>query len=314
MYNQYQQTTKFNDLISRLNGILLVNPKDIYDNFFNLYTAMEGGLDNWGIILNQSRTIKTRNLLKNRFGVFKSSYYPNNFDGRQLTLPAGITYPQNFGKQTIQFNTVGTNTATLTNTYQTVYQAIYNALNATTTTPVYLNPVGNSDIIQFIQINTTAFQKTGTVDNTGTITINTTGTPQLNTRYYVLGGATPVPIDLNTRWGNFASTEAIVTLQDFQYRPLLVFLYLGYVLNRSVNACLISVNTYLSQIYGAGKYCEIEENTVLYGRNTFIYKFNFILNEIDFSLFRYNKILLRPAGINYEIQERTQSGKQIARY
>ena len=56
-YIQYQNAPKFNALLTQLTNYLTIPIDQFYTDYFNLLTATTQGLDNWGIILNETRNI-----------------------------------------------------------------------------------------------------------------------------------------------------------------------------------------------------------------------------------------------------------------
>jgi hypothetical protein len=57
LYLQYQKAARLKALIDQLSPILTIAENDFYTNFFNIETCNGDGLDNWGSILGQSRSI-----------------------------------------------------------------------------------------------------------------------------------------------------------------------------------------------------------------------------------------------------------------
>lgn len=72
LYLQYQKATRLKALIDQLSPILTIAENDFYTNFFNIETCNGDGLDNWGIILGQSRSIAVPNY-DNVVGFYKDT-------------------------------------------------------------------------------------------------------------------------------------------------------------------------------------------------------------------------------------------------
>lgn len=87
LYVEYQNGTKWNDLLRKLTDYLTLPIDQFYTDFFDLRTCTTQGLDNWGRILNQSRNIYFYNYNENIFG----------FDTGIPADPLDTGYPQNFG-------------------------------------------------------------------------------------------------------------------------------------------------------------------------------------------------------------------------
>ncbi len=85
MFIQYQNAPKFLDLLQRLTVYLNIPIKQFYEHFFDLRTADDQGLENWGKILNQSRTIPVPD--------FTSVF---GFDNGTPPSPLSTGYPQNY--------------------------------------------------------------------------------------------------------------------------------------------------------------------------------------------------------------------------
>lgn len=84
IYVQYQKATKLQNLLAGLRPNLIINEDDFRQNFFNIYTCGDTGLNNWGRILQRSRTIAVPDK-KNVFGF-----------GDITGLPPDGAYPQNY--------------------------------------------------------------------------------------------------------------------------------------------------------------------------------------------------------------------------
>jgi hypothetical protein len=84
LYVQYQKAVRLQQLVTDLEPNLVVDAQAFYDNFFNILTCGSDGLDNWGLLLDRSRTIPVP-ALDNVFGF-----------GDVLGLPVAPTYPQNY--------------------------------------------------------------------------------------------------------------------------------------------------------------------------------------------------------------------------
>ena len=57
IYVQYEKATRLQALVTQLSPILTIDEDDFYNDFFHLETCDANGLDNWGVILGQSRSI-----------------------------------------------------------------------------------------------------------------------------------------------------------------------------------------------------------------------------------------------------------------
>lgn len=86
MYVQFQNAPKFRGLLSELQDYLVFPIDDYYEEYFNIATCNTEGLNNWGRILNQARSI----LVYDYSGVF-------GFNNGVAPVPIDTGYPQNFG-------------------------------------------------------------------------------------------------------------------------------------------------------------------------------------------------------------------------
>jgi hypothetical protein len=113
-YVQYQNAPKFTQLLNLLAGYLLIPIELFYATYFNLQTAGTQGLNNWGVILNQSNNILvTQNI--NRYG----------FENGSPPSPIDVGYPQNFGHGNFSNDT---QTTILSNDeYRVLLQFIYSS-------------------------------------------------------------------------------------------------------------------------------------------------------------------------------------------
>lgn len=103
-------------------------------------------------------------------------------------------------------------------------------------------------------------------------------------------------VETNSLWGNFAVTTTTDILTNADYRKLLKFIYLGYVTDRSITSILNTVNWYCQNQYpNTGRWCNIIETTKPNPQVRF--NFNFLLDDIEIQLFKYNDLLPRPAGV-----------------
>lgn len=89
MFIQYQNAPKFKSILEKLSVYLTIPIEEFYQHYFNIETADTQGLDNWGKILNQSRTIQTPDLTS-IFG----------FDTGVPPSPLTTGYPQNYNNGT----------------------------------------------------------------------------------------------------------------------------------------------------------------------------------------------------------------------
>ena len=184
MYIQYQNAPKFTQLLSSLVTYLTIPIDQFYEHFFDLRQCDTQGLNNWGKILNQTRTVLAYNYAQT-FGFYTG----------EANLSTTV-YPQNFGH--------------------------------------------------------------GSFFSTSTDTIT-------------------------------------VTLNDYQYRQLLLLLWQSYCVDCSLVSCANVINEYIQNQYNNPDYrCDIIE-----GSMSFTYKFNFALAPWEIALFELNQILPKPAGIKY---------------
>lgn len=83
LYLQYQKAIKLKSLIEQLTPILSIDEDAFYNDFFNILTCKSDGLDNWGVILGQSRGIVVPDVSQ-VFGFYKTddawSPPPKNFN------------------------------------------------------------------------------------------------------------------------------------------------------------------------------------------------------------------------------------------
>jgi|GEM_PF-5184550 hypothetical protein len=89
MFIQYQDAPNFKTLLQSLSAYLTIPIDDFFYHYFNLDTADTQGLDNWGIILNQGRTIQSPDYTS----VF-------GFDTGIPPSPLATGYPQNYNNGT----------------------------------------------------------------------------------------------------------------------------------------------------------------------------------------------------------------------
>mgnify|MGYP001609857892 CR=1 FL=1 len=84
IYIQYDKAENLNNLISELKPNLIIDAELFRENFFNIYTCGTTGLNQWGLLLNRSRTIFVRDYSKT-FGF-----------GDSMGLPPEPDYPRNY--------------------------------------------------------------------------------------------------------------------------------------------------------------------------------------------------------------------------
>lgn len=87
IYVQYSNAVKLKGLLEGLYPYLTINPYEFYTDFFNIETCNAQGLDNYGLMLNQSRQIRS---------VSSGSYYQKFGFGQDGYTPPVNEYPQNF--------------------------------------------------------------------------------------------------------------------------------------------------------------------------------------------------------------------------
>lgn len=85
IYLQYQNSPKLINLSEKISNSLLFKNWNFPDDYLNIKTANTAGLDNWGKILNQPRTVNSGLAYPKVFG-FDDGIKPQNTDD----------YPQNF--------------------------------------------------------------------------------------------------------------------------------------------------------------------------------------------------------------------------
>lgn len=89
IFIQYQNSPNINALVEQLKENLTISADDFFNNYFYIETCVSDGLDNWGRILNRSRTVEVDVSFDNVFG-FDTGVPP----------PTPGAYPQNFGHGT----------------------------------------------------------------------------------------------------------------------------------------------------------------------------------------------------------------------
>ena len=89
IYIQYQNSDKLKLLINGITNNLFFDDTQFVKDFLNIKTATSEGLNLWGIILNQSRNIKSNEIYNSVFG-FNIGIVP----------PDDKKYPQNFNHGT----------------------------------------------------------------------------------------------------------------------------------------------------------------------------------------------------------------------
>lgn len=86
IFLQFSNSENINKLTENLAPLLTIDPEVFRETYFDIYTCEKEGLDNWGRILNISRSITVINVYNGVFGFGRKEYYP---------IPA-TGYPQNF--------------------------------------------------------------------------------------------------------------------------------------------------------------------------------------------------------------------------
>jgi len=86
LYIQFSNAKNLQKLEEELLPYLTINEEEFRQTYFDIETCDKNGLDNWGIILNISRTVLIGNASDGVFGFGQQSMYPVPPDG----------YPQNF--------------------------------------------------------------------------------------------------------------------------------------------------------------------------------------------------------------------------
>ena len=117
-YTQYNNAPKLNDLINQFYSLNSLNQYalEYYNNVFNLDTAIGTGLDFWGIVLNQSRVVRS----------FVST---GLFGFGTPDLGAGGEYPQNFDNGNFgSFESNATNTTLGDDDYRRILKIRYRSL------------------------------------------------------------------------------------------------------------------------------------------------------------------------------------------
>lgn len=85
IYLQYQNSPKLQSLVQKSANALLFKDFDFSEQYLNIQTANTDGLNSWGIILNQSRTVRSGLAYDGVFG----------FDDGEIITDT-TSYPQNF--------------------------------------------------------------------------------------------------------------------------------------------------------------------------------------------------------------------------
>jgi hypothetical protein len=85
IYYQYANSPKVISLVQKTANAMLFKDIDFVTDYLNIRTASTAGLDNWGIILNQPRTVRSGLAYAGVFG-FGDGVIPTDT----------TTYPQNF--------------------------------------------------------------------------------------------------------------------------------------------------------------------------------------------------------------------------
>lgn len=143
---------------------------------------------------------------------------------------------------------------------------------------------------------------TAGLDNWGRI-LNQSRTITYQNYDYIFGFdvGESAPTDVKTYPQNFehgcffAFNGQTSQLDDEQFRVLLRFAYFNQTIDCSIGACVFVTNYYAQQS-GAGHQCKIVESSM-----SFTYEFNYTLQSWEWILFKINKILPKPAGIDYTV-------------
>lgn len=85
MYAQYKNSPTFINLVQKFSNALLFKDVDWIEDYLSIGDATTEGLDNWGIILNQSRIVNSGGIYDGVFGMFNGDIITDD-----------TSYPQNF--------------------------------------------------------------------------------------------------------------------------------------------------------------------------------------------------------------------------
>jgi len=100
--------------------------------------------------------------------------------------------------------------------------------------------------------------------------------------------------------GSFFSTSnriVKIKLNDTQYRIVLLLQYAKYTSDMSMASCTAIVNNYIQFTYEDPTYkCTVKDNHLAVN-----YHFNYSLSAQEVALFKINKLLPKPAGIEYSV-------------
>ncbi len=115
MYAQYKNSPTFINLVQKFSNALLFKDVDWINDYLSIETATTEGLDNWGIILNQSRIVNSGGIYDGVFGMFNGDIITDD-----------TSYPQNFFNSNF-YNINYAPTIALNNTqYSALLMLIYN--------------------------------------------------------------------------------------------------------------------------------------------------------------------------------------------
>ena len=103
IYSQYSNSEKLKKLINGITDELIFDDVQFDDDYLNIHTASTEGLNNWGLILNQGRSVRSYEAYDGIFGFDTGTIPP---DDKQ--------YPQNFNHGTF-FNELYCPTVDLNN-------------------------------------------------------------------------------------------------------------------------------------------------------------------------------------------------------
>lgn len=137
IYRQYANSPKLISLTQKTANAMLFKDIDFPVDYLSIRTANTAGLDNWGIILNQPRTVRSGLAYDGVFG-FANGVTPTDT----------VTYPQNFYRSNF-YNASYSPTTTLTNTQ---YRALLLLLYRKYTTNNSLKDL-NEIIIEYADIS-----------------------------------------------------------------------------------------------------------------------------------------------------------------
>ncbi len=95
IYIQYENSPKLKSLVNKTANSLLLKDLNFTNDYLSIKTASTNGLDNWGIILNQSRNVNSGDSYENVLG-FDTGEIPTNDEDYPQNLFNSNFYNINF--------------------------------------------------------------------------------------------------------------------------------------------------------------------------------------------------------------------------